>query len=452
MTNAEPFARPSRWERAGLGLLLAFFVAWGVLVEVRGALLRRRMTDACCFFRAAWMVRTSGPLYDFAEENGWHYLYPPLFAVLLVPLADAPPGADRAGLLPYPVSVAAWYVLSVAFLALALHGLASALEGRSPDPRVRNLPRGCRRWWALRVLPLVACLGPVGHTLMRGQTNLLLLALLCGSAAAALRGRGWRAGLWLAGAVCLKVYPAFLLLFFAWRRDRRALAGCGLGMLAGLVLVPLAVFGPGRTAEYYEKHARTLLGPALGLGRDRTLGDEILDSINNDSQSVQSALHNSLHLDRYTRPAEPEAWVVWAARGLGVLMTLLTLAAAGRRPDSGPAAVLFFGALVLVMLLLCPVCHTHYLCLLMPPVMGLLAVAWERRSDLRLGHALALLLVGNATAYVACNLPGLEVLRDLGVMVYPTFLLWLAGVVALWRTSRRSAPALPEGQPAGLAA
>jgi alpha-1,2-mannosyltransferase len=423
---------PSRWGWVGLGLLLAVLLGWGGLVELRAAFLQRRMTDAGCFFRAGWVVRSGGPLYDFTEENGWHYLYPPLFAILMVPLADAPAGADRTGLLPYPVSVGIWYLLSLAFLALALHHLARALEQTSTDPQVRNQPAGCRRWWLLRLAPLVALLPPVGHTLMRGQTNLLLLALLCGSAAAALRGRSWQAGLWLAGAICLKVYPAFLLLFFLWRRDIRALAGCGLGLLVGLILVPVAVFGPQRTLHYYQQQADTLLGPALGLGQDRSRGDEILDSINNDSQSLESALHNSLHLERSTRPAEASAPVKWTARGLALLLTILTLAAA-RGPLSAVRGLLFFSALIVIMLLACPVCHLHYLCLLIPLVMALLAADWEAQGEVRLRGGLLVLLALHFATYVLCNLPRLETLRDLAITIYPTGLLWLTATAWLKR-------------------
>ena len=42
-----------------------------------------------------------------------------------------------------------------------------ALERTSSDPAVRSMPRGCWRWWALRMLPVLVCLLPVGHTLMR---------------------------------------------------------------------------------------------------------------------------------------------------------------------------------------------------------------------------------------------------------------------------------------------
>src|SRR5437660_1417540 len=86
-------------------------------------------------------------------------------------------------------------------------------------------PDRLSRWRALRVGPLLACLTPVFATLVRGQVNLFVLAPLCFAAAALLRGRSWRGGAWLALAVCLKVFPAFLLLYPLWRRDWRCLGG-----------------------------------------------------------------------------------------------------------------------------------------------------------------------------------------------------------------------------------
>src|SRR5262249_51941849 len=160
--------------------------------------------DLDCFLRAAWAVRSGADLYDVTDDNGFHYNYPPLLAILAAPLADPPAGADRSGMLPWPVSVAIWYALNLVCLALAVHWLAGALDGPRGAP-------GSRRWWALRLWPVLACLVPVGHTLMRGQSNLLVLALLGAMVAALLRGRRFTAGLCLAGTVCLKIFPAFLV-------------------------------------------------------------------------------------------------------------------------------------------------------------------------------------------------------------------------------------------------
>jgi hypothetical protein len=106
------------------------------------------------------------------------------------------------------------------------------------------------------------------------------------------------------------------------------------------------------------------------------------------------------------------------------------------------------------MILLSPVCHMHYFLLALPVVLGLIGRAWERRGFPRLGPGLALLLGINLVANVLPRLPGLQVLRDLGLVTYATLLLWLVAVVAL-RRGARPAPALaPADHPraSGLAA
>ena len=216
-------AIPSPWLRRIPIVLVLVLAAFGALVEVRSCFIERRMGDLTVFVRTAWAVRSGEDIYDVADEKGFHYQYAPLLAILMTPLADPPAGVDRTWVLPYPVIAAAWYVLNVFFLAIAVHWLASALEehvgGSTAGPRSRD-----GRWWWLRLGPVLVCLLPIGHTLMRGQVNLLLLLLLCGMATATLRGRRLQSGLWLAGAICLKLIPAFLLLY-PLVRPRRPLPG-----------------------------------------------------------------------------------------------------------------------------------------------------------------------------------------------------------------------------------
>jgi hypothetical protein len=270
---------------------------------------------------------------------------------------------------------------------------------------------------------------------MRGQVNLLLLALLCGMAAATLRGRNLLAGSCLAGAICLKVIPAFLLLFPLWRRDLRCLVGCALGLVIGGAAIPTAVFGPVRTVNYYEKYARVLLGPALGLGADQSRAKEMIETTANDSQSLQAALHNTLHPIRSDRPAEPTALIRWIPRVAGGFLTLLTLVASGwKKSDSGTSVALFSGALIINMLLLSPICHMHYFSLCVVIVMGLLTAQWER-SRPGLGTGLALVLALNILCYIPPNIPEWLILRDWAIMLYPTLILWTAGVVTLWKRS-----------------
>lgn len=430
----------TRGERRGLILAGIALVVFGTVVELRTAFLQRRMGDLGVFLRAAWAVRTGGDLYA-VTDNTWHYAYPPLFALVLTPLADPPPGADRAGMLPAAVSAGIWFILNVLLLFWAAHQLASAVEQTSTDTEIRGQPRGCRRWWALRTLPVLVCLPPVGHTLMRGQVNVLLLALLCALTAALLRGHRLRAGLWLAGAICLKVIPAYLLLVPLWRRDGRCLVGCILGLFLGLAVIPTMALGPTRTAEAYRRLNEILVLPALGLGTDRTLALELTTITHTDSQSLVATLHNTLHLDRATRPEDASPLVRRTGMLLGGLMTLLTLWVGPRRDDS-TSIVVFVGALTVTMLLICPICHLHYFCLSMPLATGLLAASHEGRADLRLGPGLLTMLGVHFLANTLPHFPGLEILRDVGLAMYGALVLWMGGIVFLWRRGRRTAMVL----------
>src|SRR5438105_14052376 len=137
MIQTESLAKPSAvsgwsaltaWQRCGLALGIATVVCFGGLVELRSAYLQRRMGDLGVFLRTAWAVRTGHDIYTVTDDNGYHYHYPPLFAILLAPLADPPPGAERSWTAPYTVAVAIWYVFSLLCLVVAVHWLARALE------------------------------------------------------------------------------------------------------------------------------------------------------------------------------------------------------------------------------------------------------------------------------------------------------------------------------------
>lgn len=431
-STARPISWLSRWEKCGLGLLLAVVVLFGVLVEVRSVFLTRRMGDLNVYLRAAWAVRVGDDLYSITEHNGWHYNYPPLLAIFLVPLADAPEGADRTCLLPYGVSVAIWYLFNVLLVALSVHWLARAIEDTSPDPEVRWQPAGCRRWWALRILPVLACITPIGHTLMRGQVNLVVLAFLCATAAALLRRQSWRAGFWLGGAACIKIIPLFLVIYPLWKRDLRCLAGCALGLVVGLGLIPMAVFGPAQTLEHYRTFREVMVLPALTGTGDESRARELLGAEAVFSQSLVSTLHNVLHPDPSARPRFHSLELKAVAWLIGAVLTGLTLLRARRLGNaSGPPLLLVLGALAMLMLLLSPVCHRHYFCLALPLVMGLLALTWERRGSPWLDGGLLLVLLVNLAATSISHLPRWEWLRDWGPGMLAALLLWLTALVRL---------------------
>jgi hypothetical protein len=433
---APPIARPpirlSRWEVSGLGGLALLFVIFGIVTEWRSAFLQRPMTDLQVYLRAAWAVRTGENIYTITDNNHWHYHYPPLLVILAMPLADAPPNADRTGLLPFSVSVAIWYWLSVVLLIAGVHSLAGALEPHTAP--------WSPRWWGLRFWPLAVCLSPLLATLVRGQINVMVVALICFAGAAGLRGRSWRSGLWIALAICLKVIPGLLLLYPLRRRDYRCLGGCVLGLVLGMVVVPALWFGPERAVTCYTDWFNVFLRPAFGVETDHARDIELMWIPATDSQSLMAMIHNTLHLDRMTRPFEisPQVRLAhWLSGALLVGVTLLAARPAANEHRMRP--LLLLGALSLIMLLLSPVSHLHYFCLALPLVMGLIAYDWQRQGTMHVGLGLMLVLVVFFVVNVVPHVPGTDMIRDLGLIGYAAILLWLASVVALWRTRPRAA-------------
>jgi hypothetical protein len=419
------------WEKLALGAFFLTVFLFGVLVEVRSAFLQRRMGDLGVFLRAAWAVRTGADFYAVTDANDWHYSYPPLFAILLVPLADPPQEMTGAGYVPFAVSVALWYAFSIACLAVASHALAAALERRSDNQAVRDRPAWSRGWWRLRLLPVLFCLPPIGGTLMRGQVNLLVLALLAGMVACSVSGRRFLAGMCVGVAACIKIFPVFLLVYALWRRDSRFLGGAFVAMILGLLVVPGLVLGPARTADAYAELTEVLIRPALHHGTDQSRAKELIEVTATDSQSLLAVWHNLMHLDQDTRPdvASPGTrrahWIV------GGMLLALTLLAGGRMTD-GPAwaEATLAGMLNVVMILVCPVCHLHYFCLALPLAMGLMQRAWETGSlPVRTGLALA----GWTACLALPHFPGMYVVRDAGLATYGTLALWTAGLSALWQ-------------------
>ncbi|MEI7770701.1 MAG: glycosyltransferase family 87 protein [Chloroflexales bacterium] len=145
------------------------------------------------------------------------YLYPPIFAVLLRPLAGLP---------LYQASLV-WLGLNLLWLALAVVCIA----------RLAQAPNRL-----IGPMVVVALLTPaVHHTLELGQVNILMLLLI--SAGALAIGRESRGAAWeigggglLATASCIKLFPAALLLVLIAHRRLPAM----IGFIGGALLLALA--------------------------------------------------------------------------------------------------------------------------------------------------------------------------------------------------------------------
>jgi hypothetical protein len=435
-------------ERLGLVVLALGVVGFGVVTLMRSAFLSRPMTDADVFFRAAWAIRSGADLYSVTDVNGWHYLYPSLFAILMWPFAAPPPGQTMAWTMSFPWAVGLWYALGVVFLAVGAHWLARAVECCSEDPQVRDTPAFCRRWWALRVWPGLICAIAFASALGRGQVGTLLLMLLAGMLSSAARGRSFRAGLWLAAAITLKVIPAFLLLYPLWRRDGRWLAGAGVGLALGLVVLPSLVLGPKQTWDYNVRWVQVMFLPTIDVQSDPSRFDELHTMHKIDNQAPVSIIHHWrwFGVPLQDRPTEAALSTKAAHLAVGSLATLATLLAAGLwrpRAVGGDHVVLVVGLLLCVMLMVTPVCHPDYFALACPLIAALFSRSLQQRASADISPVWWL----GIGVYVLANaLPKFESLVDLkmyGLAGLTGIALWALGTLVLARDGGHAGPGLP---------
>ena len=467
MPTSTPSSRRSLDRWYVIGILVAS-VAFGGFVLYKSAYLKRPQGDFGCFARAGWAIRQGGePLYRVMDDNNWHYNYPPVFAICVTPLADpprrqtattvatvlglsasatpyspllaasvtpaneAPFVEDTGHYLPYPVSIALFYCFSVGLLVVVVRFLGSAVEGMLPKAEGDGAAH--RRWWSLRLLPVLACVVPIGLTLMRGQVQILLLLMLSGFIVGLVRGRRFTAGMCLSAAIALKLFPAFLLIAPLVRRDWRCLMGCTVGLFVGLVLVPVAVMGPSRTFWVYKDYAKVLIGPALGLSSDPLREKELVNATGTQSQSFQVILHKTIYLGRADIPPQPAGWMKLLHLLIAATMTgALFWGEAGLGRASGQ---LLFGKLVLltmVMVMVCPVCHLHYFIVTLPLFM-IVRARMETKTDWRGYRLWIVLTVTFVLALSVPMIPGVLILRDVGVPLAGALACWFAGLVALWK-------------------
>lgn len=163
------------------------------------------------YYQAAQNLLADRPIYNGLD--GWIYLYPPLLAQLLIPLA-------WVGDIEFARVV--WLGVNVALLIVTLHSLS------------RYIPPSYHK--ALWLTPLLFI--PTWQAFYLGQITILMLALLTGVWVAHHAKKPELAGAILAFSIWIKVFPALLLFYFLWKRDWRVLWGVVLyGGLMGVFQV-----------------------------------------------------------------------------------------------------------------------------------------------------------------------------------------------------------------------
>jgi hypothetical protein len=370
----------------------------------------------------------------------WPYIYPPAFAIVLVPVASLPPVIPAIGFFVATLMALAGVYREMVRLSSRL-GVATGAV--APVTLMR----------AASVSAIVVGLSPVLECLRQGQVALFLLWLCLWSLRRLLTG-GERAaiiaGLVLSIAVAIKLTPILPAIAVVTvigtaghgrRREtgRAAAAGLAIGLVLLFAALPLAMTGPARTAADLHDFAVRVIA-------NRDLGRLVTPFWNNYSalplaEWIAGTAAGVIHTDwpglwAGTAPLVPDRAAAITAAGVvaGVAIVALLVWACRRLVAVGDdlSVCVSLGLALAAMTLAQPLTWSHMLVLLAPAIVFTPAWLW-RAGSARSAWWVALWPAALVPMHYASKLAGL---RALGWRA-PHLLAWYAGTA--WVVARSCA-------------
>ena len=347
---AEPAIAPRSSARVvrGICIGIAALAAVEFVVATTGDQLRQLppSTDFATYYLAGAQARAGESPYDRAAiAAGGHalgfrhdqsaFLYPPPFALAMQPF----------GRWSYPRARQVWLGLCTAALLAALAWTAALVLRLARRQGVENRDAV---WILLAAFACAALNSTSVHNDVRaGSVGILLYLALVAAAWGMSERRAVTTGAALAAATLLKLAPAVLLPWAAWRDGRRA-AAVGLAFLGAAMIPALGRWGWGIVPDYL----RNVLLPILHGQFPFPM-----------NQSVEGMLSRLFVPNEYVRTAfdRPGLERLLAA-AVGLADAIVTCATLHRRPRHPALLPVEMGYVVLAILMLMKITWLHTLC------------------------------------------------------------------------------------------
>jgi hypothetical protein len=350
----------------------------------------------------------NGPTVVEIEYNA----HPPPSVFLALPFAN----------IDYPDANLIWNIVSLAAFCLSIYLVAHHL---SISFSIKA---------AVPFVTLCLIFDPFRSQCSQGQLGFIILLLIIGAWSATKSGHSLWAGLFLGMAIAIKLFPAFLLLYYLFlRRWRTLIAGVATFILASLIT--LFFFG----FQTYLIYFNTVL-PTVERFRGHWINQSLqglwikLFDPDTDRDHVQ-ALFRSPSLAKGTI----------LILSLVVVVVLIWAIRSARTEAEKDHA---FGLAIVAMLLVSPITWNHYLVLLMLPLMTIWsqlppAFAWRATFLLvviALGIEPNLLYKGIPAGYGIGMATPIHTLTLLSVQLYGLIGLFGLGLAQAWTFRRTDYP------------
>jgi len=421
-----PGALAAPWvARASRGFqILAVLLLPGLLVSYAHE--NVEINDFSVYYTAARAVLEGADPYAVEGPSGRPFVYPPGFAVLLVPLAA----------LPHAAAAVVWTALG---FAAVLGSLWLCLD-------MLGVARGAAAW-TVGGFTLLCSGRMLDSEFGNGQANHWVLLGIVASVWFVARRRAALGGFALAFAIVAKVTPLLLVAYYAARREWRACAGVTAGIVILGGLLPALAMGPRAALDANLAWARAVVQPVLpGAPRSaqprveapgRTHGYSLRALFRRHLTWTQAAAHHD-------EPVFVNA-VSWSPRtaesiyqAVALLVGLITALALGVRPPRDPPRwLLEVASVATAMVLIAPLSRkAHFVVLLLPFACGVTR-ALQRRSRAAAAWVVPPALVFGMTSPGVVGDRVAALALAWGAYTVATLWLWAGALLASWRDRRQ---------------
>ncbi|MFA5167942.1 MAG: glycosyltransferase family 87 protein [Candidatus Omnitrophota bacterium] len=288
-----------------LGPLAVFilFYAVGISTLYRGAIGPTQRTDLTVYLKAAEMVQIGNPGHMYGIENSrhWHYVYSPLLAILLAPLATW----------PIAINVILAYFLSLACLTGAI------ILSRYFTDRPETAP------WQI-ALAGVFCLPLFLNTLTRGQLSVFILFFEVLIFYCYLKNWKILTGLFFSFIVAIKISPlAFLFFFFLIKKKWKILISALLGFLFFFFIFPSLVLGVDVNWRLLTTWQDLMAQGSSAQAYNSYLWNELFTPFASDNQSLYAILTRLCGPSEANFMNASNAGIRFIASAFGILLLIL---------------------------------------------------------------------------------------------------------------------------------
>lgn len=420
MQAREQWARRRGGRIVAALLLVALALYWG------GKMYRKALkprSDYAGFLSGARAVLAGESVVtahsEPTDDGTRPFWYLPWVAMAMVPLVVVPP----------PVAAAAWTALNLAALGASSYFCLKVARGASEE-----VP------WPVCAVPVLMAFRALDSNFGLAQINVVLLGLISLGLYLYASRRDVCAGLALGAATALKITPALLIAYFAWKREWRLVAS---GLVAAVVLtlvVPMPLYGVrggwDSALQWADAH---VLSRARQSREDGYVAGQSLRAI---TFRLLTPSQSAAHTERVLRlnVLSVSQQTANAAYWLSAVLVLAAVAVASfGRGDRGKAArtATELSLVVLAMLLVSPYSRkAHFVLLMLPASVAYshlaLAEKWRHREKLLLAGVAVSVALASITSRGLIGDTASCYLTALGCMGWGTLALFAALLCHRW--------------------